>query len=168
MWSAADIVNTVLASVGIAIAIGGLAIVVWQIRKATGAAEAARDATSKTMQALAQRFTTADLDLVRTALRTILDNLQGEDRQSVWSGCQDTRERLIELRARPGLENQQGQLTPAITSVSEAQKALDDGVGEVDWGDVRKNVSDALDSVVELQQHALFFKEEGASREQRP
>ena len=168
MWSDADITNTVLASVGVAIAIGGLILVYCQVRKARGAAEAARDATSEAMQAMAQRFTTADLDMVRSALRTILDNLQDEDPRSGWSSCQDVREHLIELRARPGLETHQGQLTPAITSVSEAQKTLESGDGAVDWGEVRRNVSDALDSILELRQHALFFKEEGASREQRP
>ncbi len=76
MWSDADWVNTGLAGFGVLVAIVGLAAVFWQIRKATSAAEAAREAASEAMQAMAQRFTAADFDTVRAALRTILDSLQ--------------------------------------------------------------------------------------------
>ena len=168
MWSDADWVNTGLAGFGVVVAIGGLIAVFVQIHKLRNATEAARDATSQAMQAMAQHVTGADLEMVRRALRAILDNLHEEDSESLWGDCQDARERLMEMRARPGLEDRQDQLTTAITSVAEAQHALEDGDAASDWSDVRKNVSDALDSVVELQQHALFFKEEGASREQRP
>lgn len=174
MWSIGDTVNTVLAATGLAVAIVGLAIVYWQVRKARGAAEAAREATSEAMQVMARYVTAADLGSVRAGLRTILDslqdldNLEEGDRQSVWRRCQDVREHLIELHVRPGLEDQQGLLNTAITRVSEAQKALDDGDGAVDWGGVRRNVSAGLDSVLEVRQHALFLREEGADREQRP
>lgn len=167
MWSDADITNTVLASVGLLVAGGGLVAVFIQIRKVRSATEATQEATSKAMQTMAERVTTADLDMVRTALRSTLDNLDEGDHQLVRRDCQDVRERLIGLRARPGLENQQERLTTAITSVAEAQNALQDGDEASAWTDVRSNVSAALDSVVELQQHALFFKEEGSAREQR-
>ena len=166
MWNDADWVNTGLAGFGVLVAIGGLIAVFVQIHKLRNSTEAARDATSQAMQAMAQHVTGADIEVVRRALRTILDNLHEEDRQSLWGDCQDARERLMEMRARPGLEKQQEQMTTAITSVAEAQKALQDGAEAIDWGDVRNNVSSALDSVVEVQQHALFFQEEGTGREQ--
>ena len=61
MWSVGDTVNTVLASVGLAVAIGGLAALFWQVRKARGAAEAASKAASEARSDMVQHVTAADV-----------------------------------------------------------------------------------------------------------
>lgn len=110
---------------------------------------------------MAQRITAADLEIVRTTVRTTLDNLHEGNTQSAWGDCQDALDRLVEMRARPGLEDHQPALTDAITYLAEAQDNLVTGDLEIDTSDTIATLQDVLQTVVELQQHALFFEGEG-------
>jgi len=167
MWSEADWVNTGLASFSVLVAIGGVGIVVWQVRKARGAAEAARDAATSAREGMARRVTSADLEVVRRVLREMLDDLQGGEIQTLWADCQDARERLMEMRARPGLGDQQQHLTFAITGLREIQENITADESATSDFDTSASLQAVLETVVELQQRALFFEGEATSDEQR-
>lgn len=167
IWNAADIVNTVLAGVGIALTAIGLAVVFRQVRQARDAAEAARDAASEAHEAMARRATATDLGSVHTKLRTILDDLRARRYESAWLNCQEVREHLVALRVRSGLEDQQGRITEAITILWLIQSTLGRDTQEDTGIDMSGGIRSMLDMVVELREHALFSEREGTDHEQR-
>ena len=167
LWNAADIVNTVLAGIGIGLTAVGLAVVFWQVRKARGAAEAAREAASEAREVMAQRATATDLGSIHTQLRTILDDLRAQRYESAWLTCQEVREHLVALRVRPGLEGQQERITEALAILSSIQRTLGLDAPENADIDMSDGIRSMLDLVVELREHALFSEREGNDHEQR-
>lgn len=166
IWNAADVVNTVLAGVGIALTAVGLAVVYRQARQARDAAEAAREAASEAREAMAQRVTVADLGSVRANLRALLPQLRAEQYESAWHLCQDAREQLVALRSRRGLDGRQDRLTGAITTLAETQNILESDEPQSALGSMEK-IRVALDVLVEFREDALYSAGEGNGSEQR-
>lgn len=165
-WNAADIVNTVLAGVGIGLTAVGLAVVFWQVRKARGAAEAAREAASEAREAMAQRVTAADLGSVRANLRALLPQLRAEQYESAWLLCQDAREQLVALRSRRGLDARQDRLTGAIMTLAETQNILEGDEPQSALANMER-IRAALDMLVEFREDALYSAGEGNDHERR-
>ena len=72
----------------------------------------------------------------------------------------------MELRARPGLEDQQPVLTGAITGLARVQERLVSEEPTNSETDTIEVLQAVLETVVGLQQHALFFEGEANSHEQ--
>ena len=165
-WDSADTVNTALAGVGIALTAVGLAVVFWQVRKARGAAEAAREAASEAREAMAQRVTAADLGSVRANLRALLEQLRAKQYEHASYLCQESREQLVALRTRPGLDNRQGRITEAITTLAETQDILESDEPQSALANMER-IRAILDMTVEFREDALYSTREGNDHEQR-
>jgi len=156
---AIDIGNVALAGVG-------LAVIFWQVRQARGAAEAAREAATEAREVMAQRVTAADLGSVRANLRALLEQLRAEQYDPAWYPCQESREQLVALRTRPGLDDRQGRLTEAITTLAETQGILESDEPQNALANM-ESIRAILDMTVELREDALYSAREGIDDEQR-
>lgn len=172
MWSDADVVNTTLASAGLLVAIVGLGAVYWQIRKVRGAAEAARDASSDALQAMAQRVTAADLSSVRTALRALQNELRASQTESALLSCQSIQEQLAALRKRQEIHGPTARregVTRALGTLGRLRDALElrriDSEADFDTVDWNNRISATVQLVVEWQESALFLSAEASGDE---
>lgn len=174
MWSIGDTVNTVLAATGLAVAIVGLAIVYWQVRKARGAAEAASQAATETQEAMTQRITAADLGSVGTALEALQNQLHAGQRETALRACQSLRRQLIALRARNASrlpKHRREELTWAVSTLSAIRESLErppeDPEGTLDIAATNSDIDRIIDLVVEWQESPLSLETEAKSHEQR-
>ena len=166
VWNAADVVNTVLAGVGITLTAVGLAVVFWQVRQARGAAEAAREAATEAREVMTRHMTAADLGSVRSGLHALQNEIRRRDYESAWRTCREIHGQLAGLRHRPGIEHQQETLTGAVTSLSEVQASLE-SEDDPDTVGLNTKVRAVIETVGALQTQALFFDREGNDHEQR-
>lgn len=174
MWSDADWVNTGLAGFGVLVAIVGLAIVVWQVRKARSAAEAASQAATEAREAMARYVTAADLGSVRAGLRTLQEQLRAGQFEPALAACQSIREQVAGLRTRRAFQTSQRRLDEhdrVMQGLSEVQESLERtylGTGpELDVATANGRISGLLDRVVEWQDGAVFLDTEEPSHDHR-
>lgn len=165
-WDSADVVSTVLASTGIGLTVIGLGFVLWQVCQARSAAEAAREAASEAREVMAQRVTAADLGSVRANLRALQEQLRVGQYESAWHLCQESREQLVALRTRPGLDDRQGRITEAITTLAETQNILESDEPQSALAGM-ESIRAVLDMMVEFREDALYSAREGIDDEQR-
>lgn len=165
-WDSADVVSIVLASTGIGLTVIGLGLVLWQVRQARGAAEAAREAATEAREAMTQRVTAADLGSVRANLRALLEQLHAGQYDPARYPCQESREHLVALRTRPGLDERQGRITEAITTLAETQGILESDEPQNALANM-ESIRAILDMMVELREDALYSTGEGNDHEQR-
>lgn len=157
--AAIDIGSVTLAGVG-------LALVFWQVWQARSAAEAAREVATEAREVMAQRVTAADLGSVRANLRALLEQLRAGQYDPAWYPCQESREQLVALRARLGLDGWQGRITEAITTLSETQGSLESDEPQSALANM-ESIRAILDMMVELREDALYSAREGTDDEQR-
>lgn len=165
IWNAADVVNTVLAVVGILLTAVGLAVVFWQVRQARDAAEAASRAATEAREAMAQRLTAVDLGSIHTALRTLQDQLRARQTQAALASCQAVRGQLVALRTRDEARISPGhldELTRGMGTIAQVQEALErqqagDGQ-QMDIAAANNKISTLIDLMVE--RRTLFLERE--------
>lgn len=164
-WDSADVVSTVLASTGIGLTVIGLGFVLWQVRQARGAAEAAREAASEAREAMAQRVTAVDLGSIHTALRTLQDQLRAGQTQAALASCQSVRGQLVALRTRDEARISPGQLdelTRGMGTIAQVQEALERQQAgddqQMDIADANNRISTLIDLMVEWR--TLFLERE--------
>ena len=165
IWNAADVVNTVLAGVGILLTAIGLWFVYRQARQARGAAEAAREAATEAREAMTQRVTAMELGSIHTALQTLQEQLRAGQAQAALTSCQSIRGQLVALRTRRQSGISPGQLeglTLGMGTIAQVQEALErrqagDG-RQLDIADLNGKISTLIDLVVEWR--TLFLERE--------
>ena len=183
IWNAADVVNTVLAGVGIALTAVGLAVVFWQVRQARGAAEAAREAATEAREAMARHMTAMDLGSVQTGLRALQDVLRRGDMEYALTSCQSIREQVVALRGRSLFQERSERLaehTHVLAILVRIEEEIERDLQTAATGDqaeskprmdvaaANSEISDAIDLVVGWRQDAVFSATEVPSHEQHP
>ena len=154
-WNAADLVNTVLAVVGILLTMIGVWFVYRQARQARGTAEATREAATEAREVMTQRVTVMELGSVRANLRELLEQLRAGQYEPALHLCQESREQLVALRTRPGLDDRQGRITEAITTLAETQGILVSDEPQNALANM-ESIRAILDMTVELREDALY------------
>ena len=154
-WDSADVVSIVLASTGIGLTVIGLGFVLWQVYQARGAAEAAREAATEAREAMTQRVTAMELGSIRANLRALLEQLRVGQYESARRLCQESREQLVALRTRPGLDDRQRRLTEAITTLADTQGILESDEPQNALANM-ESIRAILDMTVELREDALY------------
>ena len=174
MWSVGDTVNTVLASVGIVVAIGGLIAVFIQIRKIRSATVAASKATKEARAEMVQHVTAAELGSTRMALRALRGELRTGGLEYALMSCDLIRESLVALYSRNAEripEERREGLEDAVDAVRQIQQALErERSGSdvpLDIGDVNNRISELIDFVVDWQERPLSLGRETTDYEQR-
>lgn len=165
-WDSADVVSIVLASTGIGLTAVGLAVVYWQARQARGAAEAAREAATEAREVMARHMTAMELGSIHANLRALLEQLHAGQYESARYPCQESREQLVALRARPGLDGWQERITEAITTLAETQERIESDEPQSALANM-ESIRAILDMMVELREDALYSAGEGNEHEQR-
>lgn len=170
MWSIGDTVNTVLAATGLAVAIVGLAIVYWQVRKTASIAAAARRAATAAREAIGQRVTAADLGSVSTGLDAFQNQLRAGQREAALLSCQGIRRQLVALRSRSTTrlpEEMQGELRWAISTLTKIREALE-GAAEttapdLDVAATNTDIERMIDLVVAWRESPLSLEPEDST-----
>lgn len=172
MWTDADLTNTFLASVGLLVAMVGLGFVYWQIRKLTGAAEAASQADSNARSEMAQQVTTAELGSVNTALDAFQNQLRAGQMEAALLSCQGIRRQLVGLRARSAHEipgARQTELAWAITTLTRIREALEypteAATPTIDVAATNSEIERMIDLVVEWRESPLSLEKETSKNE---
>lgn len=174
MWSEADITNAVLASVGLVVALLGLGAVFCQIRKLTGAAEAASEAALEARTEMVQQVIAAGLGSTRMALRALRGELRAGDVQSALISSDLLRESLVALRSRSSgrlPQERQDEIEGAVGTVREIQKGLEEARAATDSppdiAEFNSRISELIDFVVDWQEGPLSFERETTDHDQR-
>ena len=167
MWTAPDIISTAIAVLGLIVSIVGLTVVIVQVRKARGAAEAAAEAVRDARGDVMRRVTEADLGAVVSELRGLQDRLRADQHDAALRSCQGAWERLVALRSRHESRiprERHERLSQAISTLTRVREALEprDGGAPVDMdiGSTNSEIEEVVELVVSWQQSSLFLEYE--------
>ena len=171
----ADITNTVLAGVGLGVAVLGLGFVYWQIRKLRGATEAASKAASAARSEMVQQVTTAELGSVSTALDAFQNQLRAGQMEAALLSCQGIRRQLVGLRSRSAHqipEERRTELAWAITTLTRIREVLDEpeetSAPTMEVAATNSEIERMIDLVVEWRESPLSLQMEASGHEQYP
>ena len=114
------------------LAVAGFLVLWVQVRRARGAAEAARQATQDAFSAMSERVTIADLSRIRARIGHVQEALRSNKFEIALIHMQDLRTELVQLRSRRsfGSDDRQATIQGIVTSLSRYQDTLERRVGD--------------------------------------